>query len=244
MRTFIIILTVLLTQSVHASLMSFSNDANENYWSSDTLGLDILRLSEVQTYITMGNLYNQMTVGKSLDGWRFATFTETSELFDFFDTDPVNDGWSSSQFDGSTVFNKLMGLSVAYTETVPRDNYGYDEYGHHAWSILQLDLSAYSQMSGYISVCDPSFNTTKNCVELLGQYADQGAGYLDLFEAGRLNPTWGDRSLRDNNGTFVVRNTISVTAPSTISLLLIPILLLFSTIIIRKHCFTIARAIF
>jgi len=126
--------------------VNYSSDDNDAFWTNNDLSLDILRLnwadtlggvSSEQKSIVDYNAY----VDDNGDGWRWATVAEFDSLVNWFDSDPINSGWSVDQNIGTNLFFELNGYGPLYYGTGTGGQVyqnGYDHEGYTYWQFGTL----------------------------------------------------------------------------------------------------------
>ncbi|MBV2130291.1 PEP-CTERM sorting domain-containing protein [Arsukibacterium indicum] len=177
-------------QHVHASPIDgdgYLNDQQNNmYWSLLDMKLDIARLSWSDSL----GLTDQASladinsfVGNNTEGWRWATALEFSTIHNWFDTDPLADGWSEAQKSGTALFFLLNGTGPAHTDQNGYDfeGYTYWQFGtlfdnamqyvwmaDFAWQIPEVNCATYSELctSGYFTDSNSPLWSAENILEM------------------------------------------------------------------------------
>lgn len=120
--------------------VNYLSDPAKKFWTNIDLGLDVLRLDWADTLGTGQQKslsdYNAFT---TQNGWRFATWQEFTRLYQWFDTDPIKNGWSEAQNSGANLFFSLNGYGPAFTS-----QQGFDHEGYTYWQFGTKNPSANS----------------------------------------------------------------------------------------------------
>lgn len=140
-----LLLSIAITFPASASFIaskSYRADGGDIYWTNFDLGLDVLRLDWADTLGGGPKEQKSLSdfhrfVDSNLDGWRFATLAEFNAYYNWFDSDPNNDGWSLAQNAGANLFFELNGYGPAFNQ-----QYGFDHEGYTYWQFGTLDTNA------------------------------------------------------------------------------------------------------
>lgn len=272
MKKITILATLLLSTffsiSSHAGVIgtkTYVSDPTKNYWTNLDLSLDILRLSWTDTLGDIPAQPNEeLSLAQSLvavqkniqdmidfvnaneNGWRFATILEFDAYNEWFDTDPDNVGWSSSQKIGSDLFFELNGLGPAYSGPNEQNGYagGTTELGDRGYTYWQFgtlneDLKYESVWFAMFADAFPESEDAAQCAifdnNLVGEncskgYLDVEAEFPKFTVADPLARFYDDRV--DENGEYVYPQELHF-FPLNTSMLLVrdvseaPVIILF-----------------
>lgn len=233
----IVLLYFLAFNSVHASIIEFEEHLLSNgakYISNGTL--DWLNFDEL-SHLDRFSVDELLKDGQSYNGWRYASFDETHDLINTFF--PFFDKSNTPKYISST--NSISGFSNAsYRDGLLGEQLITDEldlFGNLFGALIE-------RPSNFESYIEFQFGDVKS------GYGDIGGGFIDDYEIvqkafifdGQIDwLSWedsigiNDLSLTDHNGNIIlglnmahgiVRDTISVPEPTTISLLTLFILIL------------------
>lgn len=205
---------------------SYTDDqGNDQYWTNNDLGLDIMRLSYSDLLnvngTSSGGQATTDTVQSWLDTqteWHWASDQEMDDVYAWFDTDSDEWGWTQAQNIGSNLFFSLNGTGPKDSEA---NNFGYDQYGASVWF-----MSSYTEYA-----IDYTIDTGIDGIRYAGignrcdELADLGCQLV--FDE---DPDLGwhkDRHLTSNEkigsadynyATLLIRNTTAFPAPSTLAI--------------------------
>lgn len=185
-----VLFSLIATQPAQAALIHGKNylddEQNSIYWSLLDMDLDIARLSwsdtlgsSKQTSLADVNAF----IDNNSDGWRWATEDEFFAIHNWFDSDPMADGWSTAQKTGSALFFLLNGTGKAYTEQKGYDfeGYTYWQFGtksptgmqyvwmsDFAWDIPGVACASYSLLcqSGYFTDANSPLWLSENILQM------------------------------------------------------------------------------
>ena len=152
-----------------------SDNDNLQYWTNNDLDLEIMRLSYSSTILRNGLASEQLTdyeevnsFVESQDEWRWATLAEFDSVYQWFDSDLDNIGWSVEQLFGSNLFFELNHFPNGFESF---DNNGYDDQGRIYWS-LHTKFNESNILFSEITM------TSENTNEVTCTYSVCGYGYL------------------------------------------------------------------
>ena len=216
-------IAAMISTCSYASYISGDNylsDKNNSFWTNNDLSLELLRLSWSDTL--GGEIIEQKTlseietfVASNLEGWRWATVGEFTNLVNWFDSDPINSGWSDDQNIGTNLFVELNGFGSKYYGEESQS--GYDHEGYTYWQFGTLFEGLFEDTwladfgDQFDSVTCPDWSVHCNT------YSNQG--YLDL------NTSWGwttyAMGLEDYNVAPLLVRSISVPEPTGLLVVLL-----------------------
>jgi len=120
---------------------SYTDDISNNmFWTNNDLGLDIMRFSYADIINPDGTSTGAQATKAILDAflqgqseWRWATNSEFSNYYSWFDTDLPGNGWTNDQALGSTLFISLNGTGPKFNSAVGS---GYTSSGETNWRFM------------------------------------------------------------------------------------------------------------
>ncbi len=232
-----VLITSLTFNLAHAGLLdenAYINDqTNKQYWTNNDLSLDIMRLSYSDLLNIDGSSSGEQasieTVNTWLanqNEWRWASDTDFAGIYNWFDTDSQNDGWSEGQNIGSNLFFALNGTGDRHSEI---NNFGYDRDGRNTWTMVSYTETAkqewldnrmrYGAIANY---CDELVDM--GCKTGLGKTINEGwhrksLGFLPQFISNQKIAF-----ISRDEAALIVRNVTTVSEPSTAAILVLSLL--------------------
>jgi hypothetical protein len=225
-----ILIAMLVSVSSHAALIdgaNYTTDDTNNYWTNIDLSLDVMRLDWADT---LGGSSSQQKsfddyddfVNQTQHDWRWATGAELFSILNWFDTDPVNQGWSAEQNIGINLFFSLNGYGPKYYGTGTNGEVyqnGYDHEGYTYWQFGTMlnntfEYTWVADFGDQVSAFCPAWSVLCN------------SGYLDIDTPHGFTLLEAMQDATRNIAPLLVRtndtatNASNVTTPLNISLFL------------------------